>query len=237
MAEGGLLVFEAMLVRKAVAGAFREAAALGHGWVGPEHVFLAILALADDSPSCVVLARLGIGHDEYARDLAAAISASDPPVSAPDEVDRDLKPNPAWYELVGRADGIALGLGAGEVSLEHLLLAFLWEAARTHVEQQFADVSMQSIVDALAESGVQVPPGALPAAPRASKRVFVPYEALSEIHGLLLQRLPPGSGLGLNWTDNSRAWVVANDDIDLEQHVQAIVAELGLNPVLQPDTD
>jgi hypothetical protein len=141
----------------------------------------------------------------------------------------------ASHELLGRADGLAVALGVPEVTLEHMLIAYVWESARSSVVQEICGVEMQAVLDELEQLGVPVPPGSLPPPPRPQTRVFVPREALSEVHGHLMQRLRRDSGLGLNHDGASRAWVVADDNVDLEQHVLVILGELGLAPIPQPD--
>jgi hypothetical protein len=42
--------------------------------------------------------------------------------------------NPAAHELIGRAEGLAAGLGASAVCREHVVLAYLWDASSAELE-------------------------------------------------------------------------------------------------------
>jgi hypothetical protein len=211
-------------------GASREAAALGHTWIGAEHYLLAILAMQVESPAHAALAHLGVRHDDFARDLAAAISASDPPVFDASIDDQDVTLNPAAHEFLGRAEGIAVGLGEPEVTLEHVLMAYLWDASHSYGSLEGLGVTPQAVLDELERLNVAVPAASLPPPPRPITRVFIPFDAADEIWARLHDRLPRDSGLGINHHEESRrAWVVADHDIDVESHVRSILKELGID--------
>jgi hypothetical protein len=196
-------------------GAFREAAALGHTWIGSEHYLLAILAMEVESPAVAALARLG---------------ASDPPINDASIEAEDVTLNPAAHEFLGRAEGIAVGLGAPAVKLEHVLMAYLWDTSHSYGSLEGFGLTPQAVLEELERRGVAVPTGSLPPRPRPGTRVFVPFDAADEIWTRLYDRLPHDSGLGINHDEESRrAWVVADQDIDLESHVRSILKELGLN--------
>jgi ATP-dependent Clp protease ATP-binding subunit ClpA len=211
-------------------GAFREAAALGHTWIGAEHYLLAILAMKVESPTVAALAHLGVRHDEFASDLATAIAASDPPINDASTEAQGVTLNPAAHEFLGRAEGIAVGLGAPAVTLEHVLMAYLWETSHSYGSLEGFGLTPQAVLEELERRGVAVPTASLPPPPRPSTQVFVPFEAADEMWTRLYDRLPRDSGLGINHHEESRrAWVVADQDIDLESHVRSILKELGIN--------
>jgi ATP-dependent Clp protease ATP-binding subunit ClpA len=90
---------------------------LGHGYIGTEHVLLALWG----DPECLAvlaLERLGLGRDS----ATAAIEALIPRGEAT-EITGGFTPR-AWVAL-GNTVGEALGLGHNYVGTEHMLLALL----------------------------------------------------------------------------------------------------------------
>jgi hypothetical protein len=77
--------------------------------------------------------------------------------------------------------------------------------------------------------GVETPPGALPPSPvrRPETKVFVPYADLMRVVRALNVRLPRDS-VGFNHDGKSRAWVLADSEIDLEHEVEAVLRDLGI---------
>jgi hypothetical protein len=215
-----------------LASAFDEAKALGSSWVGPEDFLLAILASKEACPATATLTHFGVTHEAFARDLIATVY--DPPVDPPGE-DDSPELNPAAHELMGRAEGLAIGLGAPAVTLEHVLIAYVWDDSG-QMEVGFG-VEREAVIEHLRALGVQVPATALPARPPPQgRRVFVPYDHFDAILEKLQERLPANSGFGLNWDPpSSRAWVSAHADVDLAEHVNAVLADLGLEAAPRPD--
>jgi hypothetical protein len=210
--------------------AFAEAEALGSRFVGPEDFLLAILASSDRPPALVALEDCGIGHDAFAAALKRSIDESDPPVRDSDEYESTTT-NPAAHELIGRAEGVAAGLGARVVSREHVLIAYLWDPSSAELEP-FTGSMRERVMDRLRSLGVQTPPRPLPPARvhRPQTRVFVPYAHLMPVVDALSERLPRDSGFGFNEDGTSRAWVIADAEIDLEGEVRAVLRELGVQP-------
>lgn len=97
--------------------AFAEMEALGHRWVGEEHVLLASLGETGDLQAC--LAELGLTH-QAARDAAA-------PRVPPATGDDWRSSEPSYHTAMGRAEGLALALGAARPGAVHKLVAALWE--------------------------------------------------------------------------------------------------------------
>ena len=207
--------------------AFREAEALGYRCVGPEDFVLAILASKDRSPALVALDDCGIEHDRFADAFKRSIDGSDPPVDHSEKYD-STSTNPAAHELIGRAEGIAAGLGAPVVSREHVLIAYLWDTSSDELEM-LCGVTREAVMERLRCLGVETPPGALPPSPvrRPQTKVFVPYADLMRVVRALSVRLPPDS-VGFNHDGKSRAWVVADSEIDLEHEVEAVLRDLAI---------
>ena len=76
-----------------------EARRLGHPWMGPEHTLLGILRSDSDDMARRALERTGVD---------AAM------VTKKGEEKSGITPNPRWHTILGRAEGISIGLGADE---------------------------------------------------------------------------------------------------------------------------
>jgi hypothetical protein len=215
--------------------AAREAVALGFSWVGPDEFLLAILALDDHSVARAALEGCGIRRDEFADALKRSVDESDSPS---DEVAEPsgMTLNPAGHELIGRAEGLAAGLGAPAVSDEHVLIAYLWDASSAELEV-LCGVTREAVMDRLRSLGVAVPSGHLPSSsvPRPQTKVFIPYSDHMRVVTALISRLPRDSRFGFNHDGRSRAWVVADWQIDLEAEVAEVLGELGIQP--EPPSD
>jgi len=97
--------------------AFAEMEALGHQWVGEEHVLLASLSETGDLRAR--LAELGLTY-QRARDAAAP--------RVPRATGDDWRSsNPSYHTAKGRAEGLALALGAPRPRAVHNFVAALWE--------------------------------------------------------------------------------------------------------------
>ena len=135
---------------------------------------------------------------------------------------------------MGRAEGIAIGFGAPDVTREHVLIAYLW--ARFRLPQHLVRRRARGVLEHLGARGVQIPVQALPPLPPPSgHRIFIPYDESDAIISELLTRLPAGSGFGCNHDGKSRAWVVARADVDLSAYVAEVLDDLGLESIPQQD--
>jgi hypothetical protein len=132
--------------------------------------------------------------------------------------------NPAAHELLGRSEGLAMGMGAGEVGSHHVLLAYLWDPGASSDLELFGEGTRFEVLRELAALAVVMPTTPFPrvAGPRPRERVFVPQASLMRIVDELMVRLPKGSDLGFNEDDQGRAWVTANASINLESYVRDI---------------
>jgi ATP-dependent Clp protease ATP-binding subunit ClpA len=199
--------------------AAEQARRLNHGWVGPEHYLLALLA--EPSTATEALAELGVTYerlDDYLRN-----QGEDPDWPPPRYDGKGLSPNPRTYRLEARAEGLALAWGHRWPAPEHWLLAMVYEDNGVAGQLHHLGASQQAILDALRRRGVRVPdvdpPRYRPL--RGHHRVEVSEAELKPLIDLLIQRHPPGSEWrwGFNWLPGAprRAWVGAEEGIDLDR--------------------
>jgi ATP-dependent Clp protease ATP-binding subunit ClpA len=196
---------------------------LNHGWIGTEHVLVALFD--EPSPATEALEELGVTR-ERAEETARAMGRGDPPPSRYDPA-KGLSPNPAWYKLTGCANGLALAAGRRHPEPEHLLLAMVYGEHTVPELLHEAGASEQALLDALARRGVTVPAVDPPVHQpmRGHHRIDVTEAELKEVIKVLGERHPPGSEWrwGFNWypagPDDQggprRAWVGAEEGVDL----------------------
>jgi hypothetical protein len=195
-----------------------QARRLDHGWVGPEHYLLALVAAP--SAATQALAELGITYDRLVDDLASlAVGPEWPRYDG-----KGLSPNPAAYKLEARAEGLALAWGHRWPAPEHWLLAMVyddscWVIGRLH----HLGATQPAIVDALRRRGVRVPEVEPPLYRpwRGRHHVEVDEAELKPLLDLLIRQHPPGSRWrwSFNWLPGQprRARVDAEEGIDLDQ--------------------
>jgi ATP-dependent Clp protease ATP-binding subunit ClpA len=106
-------------------GAFDEALRLRHSFVAEDHFLLALVRPSEETMAAQVLRESGVNYEALSAFVIEDFARSDPPLEEAD-LDSGICTNPAAHELMGRAEGLAAGLGAGQVSAEHVLLALLW---------------------------------------------------------------------------------------------------------------
>ena len=204
--------------------AMAEAERLGQSWVGPEHGLLAILRGDADDVAHQVLEEAGLDTGMVEERLVRMVRA-DP--RAEPEIDPCISPNPAWYRTIGRAEGIAAGIGTGEVRPVDLLFATLWDPWHFRGEPL---VRREAVIAALVHRQVELPRAPLPELsrpPQFTQRVEFPLDKLERVIPLLVERHPPGSGptFGFNHDGAERAWVDAEDGIDLQAIVDAVLRQ------------
>jgi hypothetical protein len=205
--------------------AWKEAEDLGHDWVGGEHFLLALLRPGDDSVAAQALRDAGLTHEAFAEafvhvlaDAEEAKSSRRPKKPKPR---REVKLNPAAYQSMGFAEGVAAGLGATAAGPEHVVVAVIWDqwSPTTRVLQRLG-VRREDIVDRLAGLGVPLPPVGLPPLAERSrgKTVVVPIEQLRALVAELPGLLPPGSHFGFNH-DGEQGWLTAGEGVDLPKYI------------------
>jgi Clp amino terminal domain, pathogenicity island component len=196
---------------------------LDQGWIGPEHVLLALFD--EPGPATEALEELGVTR-ELAEEAARAYSRSDPP-PPPYEPEQSLYPNPAWYKLTGCATGLALASGRRRPGPEHLLLAMVYGEHEVGPLLHQLGSGERALLDALARRGVPVPEVDPPAYRplRGYHRIEVSEAELKPLIEVLGERYPPGSDQewGFNWLPDDpdadgprRVWVGGEEGVDLD---------------------
>ena len=205
--------------RNLTTAAFGEAKALDHGWVGPEHFLLAVLAAP--SVATDVLNGLGVDHERVAGFLR---TREHRPNGPPPRYDPDkglTGPNPAGHKLTGRAEGLAVAWGRGTPSAEDWLVAMVYDSGSIASLLHALSTTQEAVLAQLRAGRVQVPdvdpPWYRPWRGRGEAEVSP--DELGPLLRLLKERHPPGSEWrwGFNWIvgEPRRAIVIAEEGIDL----------------------
>ena len=194
-----------------------EAVRLGQHWMGPEHTLLGILRGDPDDLARRALEQVGVDAS-MVEGWITRMDTAEPAVET--EGESGVKPNPRWYSIEGRAEGIAVALGAEEPASVQFLLALLWDRRRWDLTEE-PGITREGIVAALVGLGAALPAAPLPELERKlnlTQHVEFPRSEISEVLRLLVERHPPGSGptFGFNYKDDETAWVDAEDGIDLQ---------------------
>ncbi|SRR6266508_1275090 len=208
-------------------GTSQQARRLNHGWIGPEHYLLALLA--EPSVATQALGDLGVTYDrvrEYLQTREGDPDWPDPRYDA----QKGLSPNPAAYQLAARAEGFAFAWGHRSPAAEHWLLAMVYAEYEVAQLLHHLGVSQQAVLAALRQRGIRVPNVEPPPYRpwRGHRRVEVTEAELQPIIDLLIERYPPGAEWrwGFNWLPSEpdeprRARVGSEEGIDLD----AVLAE------------
>jgi Clp amino terminal domain, pathogenicity island component len=195
-----------------------EAQRLGHQWVGPEHVLLAILDHTRPSLARSVLNDVGATHRSAESHLLASLLAATPPVRSTIACRGATSPAPIFYEMQGWIAGYAAATAA-PASTETALVCLC--ALRPDVLAGVADV--RAVAAALAAKGVQVPSllTRVSGRPLGTRRIDVPIDDLSEIRGRLVDA---GLLVGFNLdAENGQAWVIVNDETLALEAINAVL--------------
>lgn len=203
-----------------VTKATREALALGHSWVGPDHVLLALTLDAEIGPR---LAELGLSHERLTEYLGSRRFDPPPP---PLEPNRSPHANPLLYRVMGWAHGFAAERGTEPTAYDWLLATIFEAVAESGLLEDFG-LTAEDLVRRLAEGGIPVPEKTPPTYRpwRNERRIYVDDDDVEPLISLLIQRYTPGSDLrwGLNRaTSESQVYFNAEGDIDLD----AMLAEV-----------
>jgi hypothetical protein len=210
--------------RTFVGRALAEASRLDHGSASVEHLLLALVAPGERSPAAQAL------HDcsvTYERCASAVSDAAAKPDASRRGGEDGVTSTPALHELLGRAQGLAAGLGAGAVRPEHMLIALLWDGRSQRLLAR-CGADREAVYRRLGDHGVKLPAASLPPAvpePRGQHhRVEIPAERLRDA----LRRLPQllaGTEWGWNTAGPGRARIDAFGDVDLDDAVAQALAE------------
>jgi hypothetical protein len=200
--------------------AVEQARQMDHGWTGPEHFLLAVLA--EPGVASETLTGLGVTYEELRGRLRSRSADPDLPGAR-----NGITLNPAAQRLAGWALGYAAAQGSRTPQPEHWLVALLHADDRAAMALHPFGVTGAGVAEALAARGVPVPayPPPVHRPWRGVHHVWVTEEERRPVVRLLLERHPPGSEWrwGFNWVgEPRRCRISAEGGIDLD----AIVADV-----------
>jgi hypothetical protein len=185
-----------------------EAARLGHQWVGPEHVTLAILDEQRPSIARGVLNDLGLTHHHLEESFLASLLNGTPAIRSTVADGEMTHPAPSFYEIQGWVAGCAAAMSTPPTT-EIVLLALCW--LQPHALG--IGIDGREVVVALGARGVPVPQAQLPLdepIPVTRRRIDVPFDKVADIRGRLLDA---GVLVGFNTdAENGQAWVIVDDN-------------------------
>lgn len=209
----------------ALGRAFKEAQTLSHSHTTVEHLLLAVLAPPEPTAAQEVLRELGFTYEamtERTTRLYFGLHTDEESVSS----------TPAYQIISGFAQGIALGLGSGQVTDEHVLLALLYYDPAVDGRLIGVEVEADEIVSALNARGIPVPRLAPPVlkTPHGpfGPYVYFPEEDWSAVSQAIIKEFPPGSVV---WGTNRSSWkkgywyVQGEDEIPFERLVKSAVSD------------
>src|SRR5919197_125422 len=201
--------------RAVVVSAHEQAADLGHGWVGTEHLLLGLAELGDDPDAIGPRTLRELGSDPEAAE-AGPPGPYQPLVAL-------TAPAVPVLELA-RQQAVQDGSG-GRVGTHHLLLALLsqqdTQAARLlasfGVDYPLVKARLMEIGE---DEPVEPPRPAPPRAPSNTRPVELPHhQRFTVLVGEVARLLPPGAALGFN-SDGDVAWIVTSGNVDLPALVE-----------------
>ena len=130
--------------------------ALGHSWLGAEHLLLAVLS--GSSASSKALHASGITASNFAREIEGLSERYTGDKGAPGKA-RPLTYRRSALDTMARAEGLAAGLGSRNLNDDHVLLALLWSRSPTIAEQLLRrrGVTRGAVLDQLEREGVPLP--------------------------------------------------------------------------------
>lgn len=198
-------------------GAAEHAGRLGYPVASDDLFLLAIAELPKGTPARQVLESEGLNAERVATEISA-LARSIPAGS------RGLLFPPAFNSMAGRAEAFAASLGDGPITPEHVLMALIWDPS-SHSSQLLwrLGVSREDIVDRLRSRGVAVPRAPIPLQVEVEmgERVWIERDDLQRVISKL--HLPPDAHFGFNY-EGERAWVIAEESVDLRSLVDGILA-------------
>jgi hypothetical protein len=180
--------------------AFKEAQKLHHSFTTGEHLILALLNPPRPTPASEVLQELGLTY-EVAAERAKLLGGST------ESEGGGTSSTPVYQLISGFAQGAAVGLGAGELTDEHVLLAIVYGDPTG--DQRFTgfEVDADEVVAGLKSRGVPVPKLAPPVATTPhgpfGPMVYFPEDDFRAITQEIIKRYPPGTSL---WGTNQSWW-------------------------------
>lgn len=190
---------------KIISRAYKESRELKAGFIGTDHLLLALLNPEQPTAASKALNDLGFNYEEERERFKKSHRRSR----------RQGGPvTPALHTVVGWAQGIAVGLGSPVLDDEHMLLALIYHE---HDRLLFF-VDRDQLIETLEKYGVATPRlrPPVPEPPEGPRGpwVYLTYEELSKVHDVLSERYPPGTaGWGINKSKWKRDhWYIHGED-------------------------
>lgn len=212
--------------------AFREARKNRQRFCTGEHFLLALLSAPEPTGAASILSELGLTYERVAERVNAM-------GQEPEDHDGSSS-TPVYQLIIGMAQGIALGLGAKQVSDEHVLIAMLYgDPLRDSLLVEF-DIDPDDVLAGLKTRGIRVPDATPPVSPTPPMGplgpwVYFPEEEFREITQEIVKHYPPGRA---HWGTNRSKWkpkhwyVHGEDEIPMEQIVKSVVKDPTMVEVL-----
>lgn len=147
----------------------RIALALGHDWLGEEHLLLAMIHADDQTPAGVALRRCNLTYAACGEYLEQLLSTYGERMAIPPSID-GLIMSAGALRVHFRAEGLAVGFGHEGVTATHVLLSMLWEHNQSTVitTLDHFGVPRERILAELVALNVAVPTVPLPSRPQWS---------------------------------------------------------------------
>jgi Clp amino terminal domain, pathogenicity island component len=197
----------------------------GYPVVAAELFLVAIAELPEGTPARDVLVSLGLDAERLMRETEAHWRAGPDP--GPDS-SRRLGYSPQMSGIMGMATGLAVSLGDGDVTPEHLLIALVWDAhSGANWVLRRAGVSREDIIEGLRSRGVTMPPAPLPPFPRDlevtwGETVELDKDDFGRVFHELERRLLPDK-LFCFGGEGGRVHVNAEEGVDLRALIDEIL--------------
>jgi hypothetical protein len=192
--------------------AVREARRLGHRWLVPEHLLLAVAR--GSSPAGEALREGGVGPEAVEARLELMHEDSSPE-------HRGVLSTPAWHEVNGFARGFAAAQGR-ELEPADGVVAFFW----TQTIWPFPGADREQVIDRLGAHGVRLPNTPPPDLDtrRWGPDVRFPVEDLDVVLRELPRLLPDPTAIGFN-SRGDTAWIRTLAGVDLPPLVERVLSE------------
>ncbi|HKX75108.1 MAG TPA: Clp protease N-terminal domain-containing protein [Acidimicrobiia bacterium] len=202
---------------KIISRVYKESRDLKAGFVGTDHLLLAILNPDQPTAASQALDDLGLSYEVERERFTKNHRRSRR---------QGVSMNPALHTVIGWAQGIAVGMGSPVLTDEHMLLALVYYE---HDSLPFF-VDRDELMETLEKYGVATP-RVRPPVPEAPSGpwgpwVYLNYEELSKVHDVLSKRYPPGTA---RWGINKSKWkrdhwyIHAEDEIPLVEIAKEVL--------------
>lgn len=205
-----------------VARATREAALLGHDWVGAPHLLLAVLNGSSDAR--LALERAGLRLEEFRAKLVGGTSSSEPVQS----LGRSWL-SPEILACLGMADGLALARGEPSANDEDVVIALCFGSWGVHPNLfALADGAPEGVLAELRVLGIDTPAVDPPATsdPPRGDRVRFPTAYKAAVLQAVARVAPPQS-MSTWWgsAEPGTEWVQGPQGSEVRSAVESAIRE------------